>query len=586
MSGEEIIGTDLASHTTLLQRQLTHFHYPFHWSPQILEIHPISSSVPFSATTTTIGASSAKSLSQPYIPPTLEQHSELRHQTPPPRPSSPLKLLWNPAVEPPPNTAPPPSAFPSDTYFQNIWDQTPSKQHDCTHLHTHHTISPTLDSGAFFEPPPPSHIPERIQDCYKNVIGDIHHDPSAAPNPNLKKVKHVFPWEDKPCSKSGRVLPASDAPPAELFTSLMVAEEPESTFPNSFSTDQAAQNLASLKFSQSNRGPDPREPSRAVTTTTTTTFSMTQDMAKAMSQHFLDARLIENAADPSSNLFKDRGIYILRPKGLHNIFIAQPICVKLLHLERRSADDEIIANYPSQTTQPQDAFQRYNERARGVFLMDVTEHAQLLLGKGQQHHKYCFAAETALEWLCDFASVVGREEAAEMAAQFIRFGLITLVSDKRKNNDSAIIFTVRGSAPGGNLPVSQPATYKIMDEGHRVTHWDGSRPLGAHDSPNASSASLNAERSSVDNVSESGEKKGSDAKIHRRISMAKKKNTKVEERFVGKLWWKSKKKEYQVHGVQSISPEMWEQVSILVDSPKVSNASKLWQDQKIRIRRK
>ena len=63
-------------------------------------------------------------------------------------------------------------------------------------------------------------------------------------------------------------------------------------------------------------------------------------------------------------------------------------------------------------------------------------------------------ALAALEWLCDFTSVVGREEAAEMAAQFVRFGLITLVSDKRKNNDSAIIFTVRGSAPGNGSPVS------------------------------------------------------------------------------------------------------------------------------------
>lgn len=251
--------------------------------------------------------------------------------------------------------------------------------------------------------------------------------------------------------------------------------------------DEAAQNLASLKFSQSNRGPDPREPSRVVTTTTTTTFSMTRDMAKAMSQHFMDARLIENAADPSSNLFKDRGVYVLTPKGLHvlerfisknginsdhlqQVFVTQPICIKLLHLERRSADDEIIVtqsvitalfrrfvgrspNFPSATPSP-DPFQRYNERSKGVALMEVTERAQPLLGKGQQVHKYCFAAVTALEWLCDFTSVVGREEAAEMAAQFVRFGLITLVSDKRKNNDSAIIFTVRGSAPGGNSPVS------------------------------------------------------------------------------------------------------------------------------------
>ncbi|KAK7471115.1 hypothetical protein VKT23_002530 [Stygiomarasmius scandens] len=359
----------------------------------------------------------------------------------------------------------------------------------------------------------------------------------------------------------------------DLFATLIVSLQLSThkqffrTFPNSFSTDEAAQNLASLKFSQSNRGPDPREPSRVVTTTTTTTFSMTRDMAKAMCQHFMDARLIENAADPSSNLFKDRGIYQLTPKGLHvlerfisknginsdhlqDVFISQPICIKLLHLERRSADDEIIvtqsvitalfrrfvgrqSNYPTPSTTPLDAFQRYNERSKGVYLMDVTERAQPLLGKGQQHHKYCFAAVTALEWLCDFTSVVGREEAAEMAAQFVRFGLITLVSDKRKNNDSAIIFTVRGSAPGGNSPVSQhgefrctaKAIYKITDEGRRVAHWDGSRQH--QDSPNASSANL-TERSSVDRSTAENGEKTSDAKIHRRISMAEKLNANYE----------------------------------------------------------
>lgn len=254
-------------------------------------------------------------------------------------------------------------------------------------------------------------------------------------------------------------------------------------------SDEAAANLASLKFSQSNRGPDPREPSRVITTTTTTTFSMTRDMAKAMSQHFMDARLIENAADPSSNLFKDRGVYVLTPKGLHvlerfisrngingdhlaHVFATQPICMKLLHLERRSVDDEIIvsqsvitalfrrfvgrqANYSTQATPNLDPTTAYHERAKGIQVMDITDRQSSSIGKSQLvTHHYCFAALAALEWLCDFSSVVGREEAAEMAAQFVRFGLIALVSDKRKNNDSAIIFTVRGSAPGGNSPVS------------------------------------------------------------------------------------------------------------------------------------
>lgn len=253
--------------------------------------------------------------------------------------------------------------------------------------------------------------------------------------------------------------------------------------------DEAAANLAALKFSQSNRGPDPRDSSRIVTTTTTTTFSMTRDMAKAMCQHFMDARLIENAADRNSNLFKERGVFVLTPKGLHvlerfiskngisaeplaKVFSSQPICLKLLHLERRSTDDEIIisqavvtalfrrfagraANYMPETNVPLDASQEYHERSKGIPLMDVNERATGLIGRsGTTSFKFCFQAVTALEWLCDFTSIVGRDEAAEMAAHFVRFGLIALVSDKRKGNDSAIIFTVRGSAPAGNSPVS------------------------------------------------------------------------------------------------------------------------------------
>lgn len=212
---------------------------------------------------------------------------------------------------------------------------------------------------------------------------------------------------------------------------------------------------------------------------------MTRDMAKAMCQHFMDARLIENAADPGSNLFKERGVYVLTPKGLHvlerfmtkngingdhlsHVYASQPICAKLLHLERRSLDDEIIVshgvitalfrrfvgrspNYPPDNIDSMDVFQKYNERSKGVTLSDVTEKG--LAGKASVTHKNCFPAVTALEWLCDFTSVIGREEAAEMAAQFVRYGLITLVSDKRRNNDSAIIFTVRGAAGGPNSSI-------------------------------------------------------------------------------------------------------------------------------------
>jgi hypothetical protein len=211
---------------------------------------------------------------------------------------------------------------------------------------------------------------------------------------------------------------------------------------------------------------------------------MTRDMAKAMCQHFMDARLVENAADANANIFRDRGVYQLTPKGLHvlerfisknginsdhlqPVFASQPICIKLLHLERRISDDEIIVtqsvitalfrrfvgrqpNYtPPSAKNDTDVFLRYNERAKGIPLLDLAEKSS----RNVVSTRYCFYAVQALEWLCDFTSVVGREEAAEMAAQFVRFGLITLVSDKRKNTDSAIIFTVRGSTqPGSSGP--------------------------------------------------------------------------------------------------------------------------------------
>jgi DNA-binding PadR family transcriptional regulator len=259
---------------------------------------------------------------------------------------------------------------------------------------------------------------------------------------------------------------------------------------------------------------------------------MTREMAKAMSQHFMDARLIENAIDKSSNQFKDRSVYQLTPKGLHvlerfiskngvnaddliKVFQTQPICMKLLHLERRSSDDEIIIsqqvvtalfrrfagrapNYMEEVDN-QDPAVEYNQRSAGIPLTDVVERAPQLIGKGPlQTYKHCFLAVNALEWLCDFTSIVGRDEAAEMAAHFVRFGLITLLSDKRKSSDSAVIFTVRGTVTGPNSAVAAQgefrctakAIYRITDEGRKVARWNETRPTHTgRDSPVGSGAS-------------------------------------------------------------------------------------------------
>ncbi|OCH94665.1 hypothetical protein OBBRIDRAFT_768953 [Obba rivulosa] len=140
------------------------------------------------------------------------QHHEHHHHEPP-RPPSPPKLSWNPAVEPPPNNPPAFSSFPTDTYFQNVWDQPRSQHHDATHQFPTNTSAP--ESDAFFRPPPPSYIPEHLirEGQYANVIGHRHEDSYNTPHPDRTKVQTVFPWEEKPRHVPQRVFPQTDSPP-------------------------------------------------------------------------------------------------------------------------------------------------------------------------------------------------------------------------------------------------------------------------------------------------------------------------------------------------------------------------------------
>ncbi|KAI7859766.1 regulator of G protein signaling domain-containing protein [Circinella umbellata] len=128
-------------------------------------------------------------------------------------------------------------------------------------------------------------------------------------------------------------------------------------YPNTFTSDDAIQALGSLRFSHTARTPDPNDPSKLLRTTTTTTFNMEKDMAKALCQQFQQCRLTENATDPQSRSFRDKGIWQLTPKGL---CVLQDFCVRteadmtrlrkhfghiepiqLVRLERHTDDDQI-----------------------------------------------------------------------------------------------------------------------------------------------------------------------------------------------------------------------------------------------------
>lgn len=290
------------------------------------------------------------------------------------------------------------------------------------------------------------------------------------------------------------------------------------TYPNSFTTDDAAANLASLRFSQSNRTSDPADPQRIVTTTTTTTFSMTREIAKGICQHFMDARLVENASDTAATSFKDRGIYQITPKGLHvlerfitkngisadhlvKVFTTQPICLKLLHLERRQSDDEIHVSRsvidvvfrrfaggrnPNYVSEPHDsrkapvaakAFvesvrQSANfDRSAGVELQDVSEKNK---SGGFVVIKQVFNSVVAIDWLVDYSTCCCREEAGELMAHFVRYGLITLYADRSKTGDRVAAAEVEGTGVGEAEYRHGPRVlYRISEDGRRAAAGDG-----------------------------------------------------------------------------------------------------------------
>lgn len=167
--------------------------------------------------------------------------------------------------------------------------------------------------------------------------------------------------------------------------------------------------------------------------------------------------------------------------------------MKLLHLERRLGDDEIMVTKsvlevlfrrfagkePNIAKVSEDELanqyqQRWYtrtsdkpgpddvDRGQGVPVRKVTG--------GDKGSEYHFTANNAMLWLLDYTTAVGQDEAGEMAAQFVRYGLIALVSDKGKVKEGNSIAQVKGGGAGGGAGaamVSSVYARLIIADGHR-----------------------------------------------------------------------------------------------------------------------
>lgn len=201
---------------------------------------------------------------------------------------------------------------------------------------------------------------------------------------------------------------------------------------------------------------------------------------------------------------------MITPKGLHilerfiakngisanqllPVFASQPICMRLLHLERRSGDDEIMiskgvmevlfrrftGNQPNVTRLSDDDlasqyYQRwYNTKTGSAVGASSPDDLDRSLGMPvRKNHnpdlkrdEYQFGAISACEWLVDNTTCVGMDEASEICAHFVRYGLIVLVSDRGRVRDGNIISTVRAGGAGGGaggIMVSREMTTRAL----------------------------------------------------------------------------------------------------------------------------
>jgi GTPase-activating protein SST2 len=307
-----------------------------------------------------------------------------------------------------------------------------------------------------------------------------------------------------------------------LFATLMVSLKLDThrirftKFDHSFTSEEAIANLGSLKFSQSNRMPDPKDPSRIVTTTTTTTFSMAKEMARSICQRFVDARFIESVDGRTNSCFPMKGgLYQMTPKGIN---ILQRFCqrngitsrhiidvldsprntMQLVNLERDSETDQlstdratievIFRRFAGQdgpnlklnvTSSDSDSLSDYSNGLVGV---KMAKERKLQ----EKTYQTTFTGKAAVDWLMDCSTTNDRRETCLIAALFIKYGLISAIQGDRSYTPP--------DPTAANFQPTRLAIYEVTQRGQRVCGWiarekthlpSGFDGRGARDSNNA-----------------------------------------------------------------------------------------------------
>lgn len=293
--------------------------------------------------------------------------------------------------------------------------------------------------------------------------------------------------DDRPFSKDFKDLFSTLITSLPLSAHRVRFQKVEETF----LSEEAITNLGSLKFSQSNRIPDPHNPSRWVVTTTTTTFSMAKEMARQVCQRFVDARFIEPADGKFYPFFPTKGVvWQLTPKGIQ---ILKQFCdrngIEARHIDpllRRTQMQIVVMERDLET----DKLMQDKTTIEVVFRRmcgsdgpnlktstaqsdsdSVSEYASGLVGVKMAKDRrvfdkvipLTFTGKAASDWLLDCCTLVDRRETLELCELLIKMQLMSQVVEDRnytRQVPSSVIFQP-----------TKYAIYTVTEKGQRVCGW-------------------------------------------------------------------------------------------------------------------
>ncbi|KAI9756780.1 MAG: hypothetical protein M4579_003697 [Chaenotheca gracillima] len=292
----------------------------------------------------------------------------------------------------------------------------------------------------------------------------------------------------------------------DLFSTLMVSLPLNAhrvrfqKVDHTFTSEEAINNLGSLKFSQSNRMPDPKDPARIVTTTTTTTFSMAREMARSVCQRFMDARFVESADGKPVNPFPlKNAVWQLTPKGMH---VLQRFCqrngivqrhvlevldsprntMQLVILERDVITDKLSRDRSTievlfrrfvgqdgpntkQSTSSADS-DSLSDYSNGLIGVKMAKERRIF----EKAVHNTFTGKAAVDWLMDCCTTVDRTETREIAAMFVHEALIYPIVDDQVH--------IKAHPTESDFQPTKQAIYGLTNKGQRIAGWI-SREKGA-----------------------------------------------------------------------------------------------------------